>query len=98
MGPLGCWTLSFILIRVMVTQVHAFVKFTESTHGFFLKRVRSSKKNSTKRGKVQSTNTRWSRNNIIKTYMGLPIIKTYMVQWLRLCLTIQVTKTPGATE
>ena len=36
--------------------------------------------------------------NIIKTYLGLPIIKTYMVQWLRLCLTIQVTKTPGATE
>lgn len=23
--------------------------------------------------------------------MGLPIIKTYMVQWLRLCLTMQGT-------
>lgn len=72
------------------------------TDKFFLKKVtsskKSSKKNSTKRGKVQSTNIRWSRTNIIKTYMGLPIIKTYMVQWLRLCLTIQVTKTPGATE
>lgn len=78
--------------------MHLWNSLNLHTDKFFLKKVRSSEKNSTKRGKVQSTNTRWSRNNIIKTYMGLPIIKTYMVQWLRLCLTIQVTKTPGATE